>query len=91
MMTMKELEQAVATYRSLNTMKEELEKELEQAKGQIIQYMKENDKTKETGVDFKINYSDCTKKTLDAKRLEADLGCLDEYRKITTYKRLTVN
>ena len=88
---MKDLEKAVAEYRSLKAMKEELEEQLKAAEREIIQYMDEQNKTKEVGENFKISYSDCTRKTLDAKRLEADLGNLDEYRKVTSYKRLTVN
>lgn len=91
MMNMKDLEKAVAEYRSLKAMKEELEEQLKAAEREIIQYMDEQNKTKEVGENFKISYSDCTRKTLDAKRLEADLGNLDEYRKVTSYKRLTVN
>lgn len=91
MMNMKDLEKAVAEYRSLKAMKEELEEQLKASEREIIQYMDEQNKTKEVGENFKISYSDCTRKTLDAKRLEADLGNLDEYRKVTSYKRLTVN
>lgn len=91
MMTMKELEKAVAEYRSLKAMKEELETELKEAEKQIITYMNEQQKTKETGVDFKISYSDCSRKSLDAKKLEAAFGNLDGFRSVTNYKRLTVS
>lgn len=91
MMNMTELEQAVKDYRSLKALKEQLETELKEAEKQIITYMNENGKAKETGNDFKISYSDCTRRTLDSKRLEADLGSLAEYYKVTSYKRLTVN
>lgn len=91
MMNMKELEKAVAEYRQLKAMKEELEAELKEAEKQIITYMNEQNKTKETGVDFKISYTDCTRKTLDGKKLEAAFGNLDAFRNVTAYKRLTVN
>lgn len=91
MMTREELNKAVAEYRSLKAMKDELDEQIKAAEKEIIQYMTEQNKTKEVGENYKINYSDCTRKTLDAKRLEADLGNLDEYRKVTSYKRLTVN
>lgn len=91
MMNMKDLEKAVETYRQLKAEKELLEDQLKAAEREIISYMEEHEKQKEVGENFKVSYSDCTRKTLDSKRLEADLGNLDEYRKVTSYKRLTVN
>lgn len=91
MMTREELNKAVADYRTLKTMKEELETELKEAEKQIIQYMNEQNKTKETGVDYKISYTDCSRKSLDAKKLEAAFGNLDGFRNVTNYKRLTVS
>ena len=44
MMTREELNKAVADYRTLKTMKEELEAELKEAEKQIIQYMNEQNK-----------------------------------------------
>ncbi|MDR2044246.1 MAG: hypothetical protein LBQ15_07755 [Clostridium sp.] len=40
--------------------------------------------------EYKVSYSDCTRKDLDKKRLEADLSDLSEYTKITSYKRFAV-
>lgn len=91
MMNMKDLEKAVAEYRALKAMEEELKNELKEAEKQIIQYMNEQNKTKETGVDFKISYTDCSRKTLDSKKLEQAFGNLDAYRNVTAYKRLTVS
>lgn len=91
MMNMKDLQKAVETYRQLKAEKELLEDQLKAAEREIISYMEEHEKQKEVGENFKVSYSDCTRKTLDSKRLEADLGNLDEYRKVTSYKRLTVN
>lgn len=91
MMNMKDLEKAVETYRQLKAEKELLEDQLKAAEREIISYMEEHEKQKEVGENFKVSYSDCTRKTLDSKRLEEDLGNLDEYRKVTSYKRLTVN
>ena len=39
---------------------------------------------------YKLSYADAKRETLDKKRLEADLGDLSEYTKITTYKRFSV-
>lgn len=91
MMNMNDLQKAVDLYRQLKAEKELLEDQLKAAEREIISYMEEHEKQKEVGENFKVSYSDCTRKTLDSKRLEADLGSLDEYRKVTSYKRLTVN
>lgn len=88
--TMNELNKVVADYRSLKAMKEQLEAELKTIEQEIISYLETNGKDSEVGNDFKIKYSSCTRKTLDNKRLEEDLGSLDEYYRVTTYARLTV-
>ena len=88
--TMNELNKVVADYRSLKIKKEKLEAELKAAEQEIISYLEANGKDSEIGNDFKIKYSSCTRKTLDNKRLEEDLGSLEEYYKVTTYARLTV-
>lgn len=88
--TMKELENAVADYRSLKAMKEQLEEELKAVEREIIGYMDTNEKVSETGNDFTIKLSTCERRTLDSKRLEADLGSLAEYQRISQYRRLYV-
>ena len=40
--------------------------------------------------EYNLSYTDCTRKDLDKKRLEQDLGDLSEYTKVTTYKRFSV-
>ena len=50
--TMKELENAIADYRSLKAMKEQLEEELKAVEREIIGYMDTNEKISETGNDF---------------------------------------
>ena len=88
--TMNELEKVVADYRNLKAMKEELEEELKAVEREIIGYMDINEKLTETGKDFNINLSTCERRTLDSKRLEADLGSLAEYQRISQYRRLYV-
>ena len=88
--TMKELESVVADYRSLKAMKEQLEEELKAVEREIIGYMDSNEKVSETGNDFTIKLSTCERRTLDSKRLEADLGSLAEYQRISQYRRLYV-
>ncbi len=88
--TMKELENVVADYRSLKAMKEQLEEELKAVEREIIGYLDSNEKLTETGNDFTIKLSTCERRTVDTKRLEADLGSLAEYQRISQYRRLYV-
>lgn len=88
--TMKELEVVIADYRSLKAMKEELEEQLKSIEREIYNYMDANEKLTETGKDFSIKVSTCERRTLDSKRLEADLGSLAEYQRISQYRRLYV-
>ena len=88
--TMKELENVVADYRSLKAMKEQLEEEMKAAEREIIGYLDSNEKLSETGNDFTVKISTCERRTLDSKRLEADLGSLAEYQRVSQYRRLYV-
>ena len=88
--TMKELEQAVADYRSMSTLLEEITAEVESLKREIIGYLDDNNKLSETGKDFTVKVSTCERRTLDAKRLEEDLGSLSEYQRVSQYRRLYV-
>ena len=74
--TMNELEKVIADYRSLKAMKEQLEEELKAVEREIIGYMDANEELTETGNDFTVKLSTCERRTLDSKRLEADLGSL---------------
>ena len=88
--TMNELEKVIADYRSLKAMKEQLEEELKAVEREIIGYMDANEKLTETGNDFTVKLSTCERRTLDSKRLEADLGSLAEYQRVSQYRRLYV-
>ncbi len=88
--TMNELEKVVADYRSLKAMKEQLEEEMKAAEREIIGYLDSNEKLSETGNDFTVKISTCERRTVDTKRLEADLGSLAEYQRISQYRRLYV-
>lgn len=88
--TMKELESVVADYRSLKAMKEQLEEEMKAAEREIIGYLDSNEKLSETGNDFTVKISTCERRTVDTKRLEADLGSLAEYQRVSQYRRLYV-
>ena len=86
--TMNELEKVVADYRGLKALKEQVEEELKAVEREIIGYMDSNEKLTETGKDFTVKLSTCERRTLDSKQLEADLGSLAEYQRISQYRRL---
>lgn len=88
--TMNELEKVVADYRTLKSLKEEVEEELKAVEREIIGYLDANEKLSESGKDFTIKVSTCERRTVDTKRLEADLGSLAEYQRISQYRRLYV-
>ncbi len=88
--TIKELERTVADYRSLKAMKEQLDAELKDLEREIIGYLDFNEKLTETGNDFTVKISTCERRTVDTKQLEADLGSLAEYQRVTRYRRLYV-
>ena len=88
--TMNELEKVVADYRSLNTLLDEISAEVEDLKREIIGYLDFNNKLFETDKDFTVKVSTCERRTVDTKRLEADLGSLAEYQRISQYRRLYV-
>ena len=88
--TMNELEKVVADYRSLKALKEDLDAQIKDIEREIIGYMDSNEKLTETGKDFTVKLSTCERRTIDTKRLEADLGSLADYQRISQYRRLYV-
>lgn len=88
--TMNELEKVIADYRSLKAMKDQLDAEIKDLEREIIGYLDSNEKLTETGNDFTVKISTCERRTVDTKRLEADLGSLAEYQRISQYRRLYV-
>lgn len=85
-----ELENKVNELRSLKTLKEETEENLKALEREIIEYMTENELTEEITNTAKITYKPQSRETLDKKRLEADLGSLADYTKVTTYSVLRI-
>lgn len=88
--TMDELTKTVADYRSMKVLLEEITEEVKSLEREIIGYLDSNEKISETGDNFTVKVSTCERRTLDAKRLEADLGSLAEYQRISQYRRLYV-
>lgn len=88
--TMNELEKVVAEYRSMSTLLDEITATVEDLKREIIGYLDSNNKITETGSNFTVKVSTCERRTVDTKKLEADLGSLAEYQRISQYRRLYV-
>ena len=88
--TMKELENVVADYRDMKVLLDEVSEQVKALEREIIGYLDTNQKITETGKDFTVKVSTCERRTLDSKRLEADLGSLAEYQRISQYRRLYV-
>lgn len=89
-MTKKELETKIEEIRKYKTMIEEassIEKSLE---AEVISYMNDNNLTEEITDTAKITYKSQIRSTLDKKRLEEDLGSLEEYTKTTIYNVLRI-
>lgn len=88
--TMNELERTVRDYRKMKTLLDEVSEQVKSLEREIIGYLDINEKMSETGTDFIVKVSTCERRTLDSKRLEADLGSLAEYQRISQYRRLYV-
>ena len=88
--TMDELSKTVADYRSMKVLLEEITEEVKSLEREIIGYLDSNEKISETGDNFTVKVSTCERRTLNAKRLEADFGSLAEYQRISQYRRLYV-
>lgn len=94
--TMKELQKNIIRRRELIAKQKKIEEELKGIDASIVDYTDSNGVLSDKGVltvtgkDFIITVSVCTRRTLDSKRLEADLGSLAEYEKVSQYRRLYV-
>lgn len=89
-MTKKELENKINELRSLKALERETADEANAIEVEIIDYMKENNLDTEITDTATVTYKSQTRRTLDKKRLEEDLGDLTDYEKVTTYSVLRV-
>lgn len=87
---MNELSNHVENWRSLKALKEELEEQLKAIESEIVGYLDYHQKVSETGSDFTVKISYCSRTTLDSKRLQEDIGSLAEYERTSNYRRLYV-
>ncbi len=85
-----ELENKVQEIRKYRAMAEEAAEIQKALETEVIAYMVENNIDTEITDSAKITYKSQTRATLDNKRLEEDLGSLEEYTKVTEYSVLRI-
>lgn len=85
-----DLENRVQEIRRYKAMAEEAANILHSLEAEVIAYMVENGLTEEFTDSAKISYKSQTRATLNKKRLEEDLGSLEEYTTITAYNVLRI-
>ena len=79
--------QEIRKYRAMAEEAAEIQKALE---AEVINYMVENGLDTEITDSAKITYKSQTRATLDKKRLEEELGSLEEYTNVTEYNVLRI-
>ena len=85
-----ELENKVQEIRRYKAMAEEAAEIQKSLEAEVITYMVENGLDTKITDTAKITYKSQTRSTLDKKRLEEDLGSLEEYTKVTEYSVLRI-
>lgn len=85
-----DLENKVQEIRRYKAMTEEAANIQHSLEAEVIAYMVENNLTEEFTDSAKISYKSQTRATLDKKRLEEDLGSLEEYTTVTQYNVLRI-
>lgn len=85
-----DLEKKVQEIRKYKAMAEEAAEIQKALEAEVIAYMVENGLDMEITDSAKITYKSQTRATLDKKRLEEDLGSLEEYTKVTEYNVLRI-
>ena len=85
-MTNRELEAKIREYKDMKRLVEEAQAVADKLADELKAAMTAAGASKLTVGEYKLSYTDATRETLDKKRLEADMGDLSEYAKVTTYK-----
>ena len=85
-----DLENKVQEIRRYKAMAEEAANIQHSLENEVIAYMVENNLTEEYTDSAKISYKSQIRATLDKKKLEEDLGSLEEYTTVTEYNVLRI-
>lgn len=86
-----ELNGKVKELRELKTMATEIAEAIESIQDEIKAAMTELGTDILKGVDWKITWKEYYQSRIDTKKLEADLGDLSEYKKVTAYKQFRLS
>ena len=87
---MTNLQEKIKEYRELKRMAEEAQAMADAIADELKAEMTAAGQEKMTVGEYKLSSTEAKREILDKKRLEADLGDLSEYNKVTTYKRFQV-
>ena len=86
---MKNILAKLTTYKAKKNMIDQLEKELESLKNEIVEYM--NGQEEITVGQYKATNKDCTRNGIDEKQLKEKYPVIaEEMKKTTVYKRFSV-
>lgn len=89
-MTKNEITKVVENIKQLESMAEEIKRELKKERERVSTFMNENNTKKYIGVNFTITISEYERKTLDKASLIADFGSLEDYEKVSLCSRLLI-
>jgi len=84
------LTERIREYREYKRMIEEMQALADSIADELKAAMTDAGESKMIVGEYKLSYTEAKRETLDKKRLEADLGDLTDYTKVTTYKRFAV-
>lgn len=87
---MSDLESKIRDYREYRRMAEELEDMASAIADELKAMMAESGTEKMIVGEYRLTYTDVRRETLDQQKLEAVLGNLSRFKKVTTYKRFQV-
>ena len=87
---MTELQEKIREYKEMKRLAEEAQAVADSIADEIKIAMDKAGESKMIIGEYKLSYTEARRETLDKKRLEADLGDLTEYTKVSTYKRFAV-
>ena len=85
-MTSMEIQAKCREFREMKRIAEEAQAVADSIASELKKLMEESGETKRTEGEYKLSYTEAKRETLDKKRLEADLGDLSDYTKVSHYK-----
>lgn len=88
---MTDIESKIKEYREYKRMIEEMQKLVDNIADELKSFMEESGESKVIIGEYKMSYTDCVRKDIDKKRLEAEQADIyAAYLKETSYKRFYI-